>query len=141
MLLGPRANRSANSRAVVDSSAAGTTLATSPIRSASRASTGSPSRSSSIALLKPTRRGRIKLPPESGASPTRTKAWMNFASSDATRKSQASAKLHPAPAATPLTAATTIFSVRRRRVTIGLYFSRNEAPREPRCSRVRPLRS
>src|SRR5581483_2932895 len=103
-------------------SAAGKTRATRPMRCASLASTVSPSSSSSIALLKPTSRVRMKLPPESGARPTRTKDWINFASSEATRRSQASAKLQPAPAATPLTAAITIVSIRRIWRIIGLYF-------------------
>ena len=50
-------------------------------------------------------------------------------------------KLQPAPAATPLTAAMTIFSIWRIWRIMGLYFSRSEAPSEPFCSGVLPLRS
>ena len=141
VLRGPRAILSASSRADFASDLAGTTLLTRPILRASSASRGSPSSNNSMALLNPMRRGRKKLPPQSGASPTRTKAWMNRASSEAIRKSQARARLHPAPAATPFTEATTIFSMPRIRKIMGLYLSRSDCPREPRCSRERPLRS
>src|SRR3989442_7446067 len=50
---------------------------------------------------------------ESGTSPTRAKTSMKLARSEAIRMSAASARLHPAPAATPLTAAMTGFSIVR----------------------------
>ena len=65
------------------------------------------SRARPRARASPTRRGRNQVPPESGISPTRAKDWMNFALRLAITMSQASAMLQPAPAATPLTAATT----------------------------------
>jgi len=46
-------------------------------------------------------RGSMKVLPESGAKPTLTNASIKLADSAATRISQANAKLHPAPAATP----------------------------------------
>ena len=60
------------------------------------------------------------MPPESGMRPTRAKTSMNAARSLATRRSHARARLHPAPAATPFTAAMVGFSMVARRTTIGL---------------------
>ena len=60
------------------------------------------------------------MPPESGTRPMRQKAWMNRAERAARTMSQASARLAPAPAATPLTAQTMGFSSARRRRTSGL---------------------
>ena len=53
----------------------------------------------------PTSRGRNQVAPESGTSPSLLKAWMKDADFAAITRSQASARLAPAPAATPLTAA------------------------------------
>ena len=57
--------------------------------------------------------------PESGTSPTATKAWMKLADSAAILKSAAKARLHPAPAAAPFTEATTGFSIVRSPMMIG----------------------
>ena len=58
--------------------------------------------------------------PVSGTRPIFAKAWMNDAWLDAKTKSHAKARLAPAPAATPFTAATTGFGIRRRARTNGL---------------------
>ena len=73
-----------------------------------------------LARASPISRGNIQEPPASGMSPTRAKDWMNFALLAASTMSQASARLAPAPAATPLTAQTTGFSSARIRRIIGL---------------------
>ena len=62
----------------------------------------------------------MKLPPVSGTSPILLKAWMKEALLAAITKSQASARLAPAPAATPFTAQMTGFSSCRMARTIGL---------------------
>jgi hypothetical protein len=49
------------------------------------------------------------VPPESGTSPSRQKAWMKRAERAANTMSHESARLAPAPAATPFTAHTTGF--------------------------------
>ncbi len=53
-------------------------------------------------------------------SATPANARLNPAASVSTRKSQANARLAPAPAATPLTAATTGLGIVASAVTIGL---------------------
>ena len=58
--------------------------------------------------------------PESGTSPTRAKISMKLAFSLAMRRSAASARLIPAPAATPFTAAMTGFSIVRMSRMMGL---------------------
>ena len=72
---------------------------------------------------RPTRRSvvRNQEPPLSGISPTRAKACTNRDESPAITTSQASARLAPAPAATPCTAATTGFVIVAIRRTSGLY--------------------
>ena len=55
----------------------------------------------------PTRCGRSHVPPESGTRPIFTNAWMKLAERAASTRSQAIARLAPAPAAVPLTAAIT----------------------------------
>ncbi len=50
-------------------------------------------------------RGMNQVEPLSGTRPTPMKAWMKLADSAQMRRSQARARLAPAPAATPLTAA------------------------------------
>ena len=47
------------------------------------------------------------MPPVSGSSPSLQNGWMKLAERAAITRSHASATLAPAPAATPLTAATT----------------------------------
>ena len=49
--------------------------------------------------------GDREVAPESGTRPSLLNAWMNDAERAAITRSQASARLEPAPAATPLTAA------------------------------------
>src|SRR5262245_37759905 len=78
-----------------------------PHCSAFSAESGSAKRAKPFARELTTSRGRNQVPPESGMSPTRAKDWMKLADRAATTMSQASAMLAPAPAATPLTAATT----------------------------------
>jgi hypothetical protein len=69
---------------------------------------------SSRAFAVPTVRGRRKLDPASGIRPIFTKAMVKDAWSEAIRKSQARARELPAPATTPLMAATTGFGVSAR---------------------------
>ena len=73
-----------------------------------------------IARAGPTRRGRIQLPPVSGTTPSLLKDWMKLAERAAKTRSQASARLAPAPAATPFTAAITGSSRLRSASTRGL---------------------
>ena len=58
-------------------------------------------------------------PPESGIRPMLMNAGTNDAASDAIRMSQAHAKLRPAPAAGPFTAASTGFSSSRTALIVG----------------------
>ena len=64
-------------------------------------------------------RGRNQVLPQSGTSPIRVKACRKVADSPASTMSQASARLMPAPAAAPLTAATIGFGYWRIASTIG----------------------
>ncbi len=75
---------------------------------------------SSIAFAFPTSRWRVKLEPVSHESATLAKARLKPAVSATIRRSQANARLAPAPAATPLTAAITGFAIPTSVVTIGL---------------------
>ena len=68
---------------------------------------GSASSARPRARAGPTRRGRNQVPPESGTRPSLANACRKVADFAASTMSQASAILQPAPAATPLTAATT----------------------------------
>ena len=74
------------------------------------------------------------MPPESGTSPILAKAWTKLAERAASTMSQASAILAPAPAATPLTAATTgkgkAAQLAHERIVIGL----ERAPEHHRLS-------
>ena len=81
-------------------------------------STGSSS--SSFALAMPTSRGSVHDEPESAESPTAENAIVKLAVSATIRKSQAKANAAPAPAATPLTAATTGLGIVARVVAIGV---------------------
>ena len=101
-------------------SAAGTTSVTSPSRRASSAGTVRGCISSSLARATPTMRGSVQDEPESADRPTPANAVLKPASSAITRKSQANAKAIPAPAATPLTAATTGLGIVARAVAIGV---------------------
>ena len=78
-----------------------------PQSSAFSAGTGSAVSASARARAGPIRRGRIQVPPESGTRPIFAKDSMKVADFAASTMSQARAMLQPAPAATPLTAATT----------------------------------
>ena len=60
------------------------------------------------------------MPPESGIRPILQNAWMKLADFAAMTMSQASARLAPAPAATPLTAQTTGIGSERSASTSGL---------------------
>ena len=103
--VGPAARRWPRSRRRASSSSGLTTRATRPIRSASAASTNSPSRASSFALPIPTSRGRSHEQPKSIDRPRRTKIALNRARVEAMTRSQPSARDIPAPAARPSTAA------------------------------------
>jgi len=65
----------------------------------------SPKSASSLARWMPTRRGSSHVPPRSTVRPRLAKISEKRASFDATMRSQPSARLRPAPAATPLTLA------------------------------------
>jgi hypothetical protein len=82
--------------------------------------TGSLSRASSAARVAPTSRGRNHVAPLSGTSPTRPNASEKLAVSAAMRMSAAMASDAPAPAATPLIAATIGCPRSRIARTIGL---------------------
>ncbi len=71
------------------------------------------------ARARPTRRGSAKVPPVSGISPRRQNDWMKLADSLAMTMSPASARLAPAPAATPLTPTSTGMGSAARRRTSG----------------------
>jgi hypothetical protein len=68
----------------------------------------------------PTSLGSVHEEPESADSPTAENAMLNPAVSATIRKSQAKANAAPAPAATPLTAATTGLGIVARAVAIGV---------------------
>ena len=89
------------------------------MRSASTAGRRSPSIARPSARARPTARGSSQVPPQSGTRPIFEKAWMKLAERAATTRSQASARLAPAPAATPLTAAITGTGIERSRSSIG----------------------
>jgi hypothetical protein len=76
--------------------------------------------SSSSALARPTSRGSVHEAPVSQDSAMPVKARLNPAVSARIRKSQANARLAPAPAATPFTAAMTGLGIVATAVTIGL---------------------
>ena len=78
-----------------------------PQASAVSAGSASPVSASARARASPISRGRNQVPPESGTRPMRAKACTKLAERAASTMSQASATLQPAPAAAPLTAATT----------------------------------
>ncbi len=68
----------------------------------------------------PIRRGRVHETPESAVSATPANEVLKEAVSATTRKSAASAKPKPAPAATPFTPATTGFGISVSARTMGL---------------------
>ena len=81
------------------------------MRSASLASSMSPSSASSFALCSPIKRGSSHEPPRSIASPRFTKISEKRALSPATIRSQPSARFSPAPTATPFTFAMVGFGI------------------------------
>ena len=89
------------------------------MRSASSAGSLSPVIARPSARARPTSRGSSQVPPQSGTRPILLKAWMKLALRAATTRSQHSARLAPAPAATPLTAAITGTGIVRTRVASG----------------------
>lgn len=91
-----------------------------PSSKASFAFTDRGKSSRSQAREAPIRRGRVQDTPESAVSATPANEVLNDAVSATTRKSAASAKPKPAPAATPLTPATTGFGIRVMARTMGL---------------------
>ena len=78
-----------------------------PISNASLAEMMSANNANSLALCNPTSRGSTHDPPKSIDSPLRAKISEKRASSEATTRSHPSARLQPAPAATPTTLAIT----------------------------------
>ena len=86
---------------------------------ASAAGTLSPSIAKPSARALPTKRGSSHVPPVSGTRPILENAWMKLAERAAITKSQHSARLAPAPAATPLTAAIIGTGIDRIRSTSG----------------------
>ena len=89
-----------------------------PMRWASSASTRSPRKRISVARPRPTTRGSSQVAPMSAPDrPTLVKRKRKLADRAQTRKSDASAITAPAPAAVPLTPATTGSGTSRRRCT------------------------
>ncbi len=78
------------------------------------------SSSSSLARAGPISRGNVHEAPESHESAMPANEVLSPAPSAAMRKSHASAKDNPAPAATPLSAAMTGLFIVERAMTIGL---------------------
>src|SRR5260370_393711 len=97
----------ASASTVGQSAAAGTHCNIIPQAAASSAGSLLPSKVNPSARALPTRRGKVHVPPESGSRPSFENAWTKLAERAAMTRSQASAILAPAPAATPLTAAIT----------------------------------
>ncbi len=97
--------RTAVSTAVATRSAAGTTALTRPIAAASRASTIRPVKISSLARTAPTTSGSNRVAAIPGCMPRRVKGAQKVASTEAKRRSQASARHNPAPTVAPFTAA------------------------------------
>ena len=77
----------------------------------------SPRKNISQALFGVTSRGRKYVPPQSGCRPTFANDWLKVAVVATMRRSQASARLQPAPKAGPLTDAITGFVIWRIAVT------------------------
>ena len=102
---GPALSFETNSSTTMSSSLCGTTRLTRPISWARCASRMSANSTSSFAFCIPTILGRMNDPPKSMLSPRRAKISLNRLRSEASTKSQASAMLRPAPAATPSTRA------------------------------------
>ena len=102
------------------SAASSTTFQINPHCAASSAESFSPRSASPIARALPARRGRKKVPPESGMRPIFENACTKLAERAARTRSQARAMLAPAPAATPFTAQTMGFGSSRKRRTSGL---------------------
>ncbi len=127
--VGSAARVAATVAASAASSGSGTTRQTRPQASACAADTGSPSIAMPRARASPTRRGSTQVPPASGIRPILTKAWMKRAPCPASTMSQASARLAPAPAATPCTAQTTGLDRVRMAVIRGLKRVSSVAPR------------
>ena len=73
-----------------------------------------------MALAIPTSRGSVHDEPESADRPIAANAMVKLAVSATIRKSQAKANAAPAPAAAPLTAATTGFGIVARASAIGV---------------------
>src|SRR6185312_13139521 len=116
--VGPCASLAARPRASAISLSSSTTFQIRPHCAALSAESGSPSIAMPMARADPARRGRNQVPPASGTNPRRQKACRKLAERAAMTMSQAKAMLAPAPAAGPLTAATTGFaSARSRRMS------------------------
>ena len=113
---GPPTNVRIQASADAYTSSAGTTLSTSPIRSASSAATNRPEKMISLARAEPTSRASRWVPPAPGMTPRRISGCPSLAFSPTTRKSQARASSQPPPNAYPVTAATVGFWMRATEV-------------------------
>ena len=80
----------------------------------------SPVMASAMARASPSRWVKNQLPPASGIKPILLNAWIKLAVGAAMAMSQVMAKEAPAPAATPLTAASVGMRRLCRRRTVGL---------------------
>ena len=87
------------------------TLYTTPYSRAFSAPNGSPVIANWVALVKPMALPKRNRPPASGAKPTPTKAWINFALSEVIQKSAATAILAVAPATAPSATIITGFGI------------------------------
>ena len=112
---GREAISAAQMRASVRRDSAGTTLLTSPHRSASSAVIIRPVSTISMALAFPTARVRRCVPPAPGMTPIEISGCPNRADSEAMIMSHAIASSHPPPRANPPTAAMRGFEIRRIR--------------------------
>src|SRR5207244_8395039 len=111
-LVGPWANSWASASTAARNSVSGTTRVTIPHSAASRAVSTRLVKYSSIARRRPTRRGKKYDDDPSGVAAIFEYAIVNLADSAASTRSPHSANENPPPAATPLTAMMTGFSLR-----------------------------
>jgi hypothetical protein len=118
-LLGIAASLPASAIALAINAASSTHCQIRPMRCASSAESLSPVIARPSARARPTSRVSSQVPPQSGIRPIFEKAWLKPALRAATTMSQPSAKLAPAPAATPLTAAITGTGIERMRKASG----------------------
>ncbi len=132
---GRAASLAASASTSASSASSSTHFQMSPQSAAFSAGSGSAVSARPSARAWPTRRGRCQLPPLSGMRPRLAKLWMNLAERPATTRSQASAMLAPAPAATPLTRAMTGWSRLARRRTSGFQLASHRLAEIDRLAR------